>query len=117
MNEDAGAQSVPAGRRRLAPARNESGQTVDFIVEQDNNALFSVQPAVAANGTLTYTPAADANGSHRHGADPRRRRHGQRRRRHERAADLHDHRQRGQRCPELHQGRGSDVSEDAARRP
>src|SRR5207253_7108648 len=27
------------------------------------NPLFSVQPAIAANGTLTFTPAANANGS------------------------------------------------------
>ena len=29
-----------------------------FNVSNDNNGLFSVQPAVAANGTLTYTLAA-----------------------------------------------------------
>ena len=28
----------------------------------DNNALFGTQPAIAANGTLTYTLAANANG-------------------------------------------------------
>ena len=28
-----------------------------------NNALFSVHPAVSAPGTLSYTPAPDANGS------------------------------------------------------
>ena len=33
-----------------------------FSVSNDNNALFSEQPAIAADGTLTYTPAADANG-------------------------------------------------------
>ena len=29
----------------------------------NNNALFSAQPAIASNGTLTYTPAANANGT------------------------------------------------------
>ncbi len=29
----------------------------------DNNALFSTQPSIAANGTLTFEPAANANGS------------------------------------------------------
>ena len=54
----------PAGRPRIsAGPANESGQTLDFIVTNNNNALFSVQPAVAPNGTLTYTPAADANGT------------------------------------------------------
>src|SRR5213079_171353 len=38
-------------------------QTLNFIVSNNNTALFSGQPAVAANGTLTYIPAANANGS------------------------------------------------------
>ena len=42
---------------------NESGQTVlAYNVANDNNALFSSQPAVSANGTLTYTPAPNASG-------------------------------------------------------
>src|SRR5439155_26366054 len=28
----------------------------------NNNPLFSVQPAISASGTLTYTPKADSNG-------------------------------------------------------
>ena len=52
------------GDRDRAPGpANEAGQALNFIVSNNNNALFSVQPAVAANGTLTYTPAANANGS------------------------------------------------------
>jgi hypothetical protein len=42
---------------------NESSQALTFVVANDNNALFSVQPAIAANGTLTYTAAANANGT------------------------------------------------------
>src|SRR5438105_1362677 len=42
---------------------NESGQTVNFILSNDNNALFSAQPTVSSTGTLTYTPAANASGS------------------------------------------------------
>jgi hypothetical protein len=34
-----------------------------YIVSNNNTALFSTQPAVAANGTLTYTPAAGATGT------------------------------------------------------
>ena len=41
---------------------NESGETVTFLVSNNNNALFSTQPAIAANGTVTFTPAANANG-------------------------------------------------------
>jgi hypothetical protein len=36
---------------------------VQFLVSNDNNSLFSGQPAVSPGGTLTYTPAANANGS------------------------------------------------------
>src|SRR6185295_16015864 len=42
---------------------NESGQALDFIVSNNNNPLFAVQPSIAANGTLTYTLAANANGT------------------------------------------------------
>ena len=39
-------------------------QTATFTVaEQQQPALFSAQPAVSPNGTLTYTPAANANGT------------------------------------------------------
>ncbi|HWR60900.1 MAG TPA: FG-GAP-like repeat-containing protein [Clostridia bacterium] len=64
VNEDCGAQTVTGWATGItAGPPNESGQTLEFIVTNDNNGLFSVQPAMAANGTLTYTPAADANGS------------------------------------------------------
>ena len=74
--EDAGAQSVSSWATNISagPANEADGscvplvaatcqQTVSFLVTNDNNALFSSQPAVAPNGTLTFTPAADANGS------------------------------------------------------
>src|SRR5262249_14699552 len=41
---------------------NESSQKVSFLVSSDNSALFSAQPAVSTNGTLTYTTATNANG-------------------------------------------------------
>jgi len=41
---------------------NESGQTLDFIVFNDNNALFGAQPAIDPSGKLTFTPATNANG-------------------------------------------------------
>ncbi len=36
---------------------DESGQTVTFTVTNDSNSLFTVQPAVNATGTLTFTTA------------------------------------------------------------
>ncbi|MCP4336359.1 MAG: tandem-95 repeat protein, partial [Mycoplasma sp.] len=62
--EDPGAQTVSGWATSISkgPA-NESGQALTFNVSNDNNALFSVQPAADASGDLTYTPAADANGT------------------------------------------------------
>ena len=61
--EDSGAYSAAwASAISLGPS-NESGQTVTFHVSNDNNSLFSSQPAISAVGTLTFTPANDANGS------------------------------------------------------
>ena len=60
---------MPERRRRAwatvvsAGPPNEAGQTLTFSVSNNNDALFSTQPAIAPNGTLTYTPASDANGS------------------------------------------------------
>ena len=62
--EDAGAQSVnPWATVISAGPANESGQVLDFIVSNDNNALFSAQPMISAAGVLSYTPAANANGA------------------------------------------------------
>ena len=60
--EDAAAQSLP----NWATAINDNDgntQTLNFIVSNTNNALFSVQPAISTTGTLTYTLAANANGT------------------------------------------------------
>ncbi len=63
VNEDAGAKTVNnwASNISAGPA-DESTQTLDFIVTNDNDQLFSAQPSVAADGTLTYRPAANAFG-------------------------------------------------------
>jgi hypothetical protein len=62
--EDAGAQTVVGWATAISkgPA-DESGQSVDFIVSNNNTSLFASQPAIGANGTLAYTPATNANGS------------------------------------------------------
>lgn len=63
--EDAGAQTVPSWATAIsAGPSNESGQTLTFNVTGNTNpGLFGAGPTVAANGTLTYTPAANANGT------------------------------------------------------
>src|SRR4029078_8764886 len=64
VNEDAGAQSVTGWATVLSTGPpDESAQLLDFLVTSDNSALFSSPPAVSAAGTLSYTPAANANGS------------------------------------------------------
>ncbi len=63
INEDAGVQNVTGWATSIdAGASNESSQTLSFAVTNDNNSLFAVQPSIASNGTLSYTPADDANG-------------------------------------------------------
>ncbi|HMF93192.1 MAG TPA: N,N-dimethylformamidase beta subunit family domain-containing protein [Vicinamibacterales bacterium] len=59
-----GAQTVTNWATKIsAGPANESGQALNFIVSNNNTALFSAQPAVAPDGTLTYTPTANATGS------------------------------------------------------
>ncbi len=63
--EDSGPQTVPNWATNMSPGpSNESGQAlVKFIVTNDNAALFATAPAINLAGTLTYTPAANANGT------------------------------------------------------
>lgn len=61
---DSGTQTISAWATNIrAGASSETTQTVSFNVVAGNLALFSVQPAVASNGTLTFTPALHAAGS------------------------------------------------------
>ena len=52
-----GAVTVNGWATVISPGAGESGQAVSFSATNDNNALFSTQPAVSSNGTLTYTVA------------------------------------------------------------
>jgi HD domain-containing protein/Big-like domain-containing protein len=61
--EDSGVQTIAAWATDISPGpTDESAQGVTFLVSNDNAGLFGTQPAVAPNGTLTYAPAANANG-------------------------------------------------------
>ena len=63
MTENSDAQRVAGWATNIAAGPpNESTQTVNFVVSNDHNALFSVQPAIDASGALTYTPASNAYG-------------------------------------------------------
>jgi hypothetical protein len=63
--EDSGPQSVSGWATGISAGPvDESDQQLTFEVTSNTNPdLFSTQPSVAANGTLGYTPAANANGS------------------------------------------------------
>jgi VCBS repeat-containing protein len=64
LPENAPAQSIVGWASNIsAGPANEADQVVTFQVSSDNPALFAVQPAVSANGTLTFTPAAGAFGA------------------------------------------------------
>ena len=63
MVEDSGTHTVAQFASVLSTGpSDETGQTVTYLVTTDNEALFSEAPAVAPDGTLTYTLAANANG-------------------------------------------------------
>ncbi len=61
---NAGPESIPEWATDIsAGPHNEAAQTVDFIVTNDNNALFSTPPAVSPSGTLSFAAADDASGA------------------------------------------------------
>ena len=66
ITEDASNQTVfgfvSSIRPGPASANDEAGQSISFNTTNDNNSLFAVQPTVAANGTLSYSPASNRNG-------------------------------------------------------
>ena len=63
--EDAGPKSVANWATSLsAGPPNEAGQSLHFqIINNTNPAMFSAGPAIDSAGNLSYTPAADANGT------------------------------------------------------
>jgi hypothetical protein len=64
VGEDSGAYSAPWATN-ISAGPGETGQAVHFEVDTDLNGvpnLFSVPPAISANGTLTFTPAPDQVG-------------------------------------------------------
>jgi hypothetical protein len=64
VRQNAGPQTVSGWAGSITPGPDdESGQAVHFIVTNDNAALFAAAPAVAADGTLTFTPAPNTSGS------------------------------------------------------
>ncbi len=64
VNENGGAQTLANWATGISPGpANESTQTVAFKVTTTNLGLFAVPPALATNGTLTFTAATNAFGT------------------------------------------------------
>lgn len=65
--EDAGTQTTTFFATNVLPASmdavDEFNQTVNFIVTNDNNALFTTQPTISSVGTLVYKVAPNASGT------------------------------------------------------
>lgn len=60
----AGAQTVtPWATAIQAGPPDEANQTLNFVVSNDNNSLFDLQPAIDPAGTLTYTPRVGTAGA------------------------------------------------------
>ena len=64
IREDAGAQRIPSWATQIsAGGPHESGQGLAFETVTDRPELFAASPAIEIDGTLTYTPAAEAYGT------------------------------------------------------
>ena len=63
IDEDSGAQNVPAFGTGIDDGDPETAQVLTFDLVPDDPGLFSVAPTMDASGTLTYTPAPDSFGS------------------------------------------------------
>ena len=63
VGENDGPISVPGFTNFNPGATDEAGQTATYSVSNDNNGLFSSQPAVSPAGELTFEPAVDTTGS------------------------------------------------------
>ncbi|HEX8295097.1 MAG TPA: M36 family metallopeptidase, partial [Chthoniobacteraceae bacterium] len=64
VRQNAGLQTIAGWATSiLAGPADESGQALEFIVTADHPELFTVLPTVSPEGTLTFSPAPDANGT------------------------------------------------------
>ena len=63
INQKAGAQTFVNWATQIQPGPpNEASQTVTFVVTNNANNLFTVQPQLSSSGTLTFTPAVTGSG-------------------------------------------------------
>ncbi|MBN8625690.1 MAG: tandem-95 repeat protein, partial [Planctomycetes bacterium] len=60
---NSGAYSAPWALGMSRGPANEQSQTSSWTVSNNNTSLFSLQPTLAADGRLTFTPAANVTGT------------------------------------------------------
>ncbi len=63
VDEDSGAFSQTNWATGLDAGPNESSQNLTFDLSPTNSHLFASDPTVSSTGTLTFTPALNANGT------------------------------------------------------
>ncbi|MBF0450539.1 MAG: tandem-95 repeat protein [Candidatus Magnetomorum sp.] len=64
VDEDAPAQIFPSWAGNPSPGpSDESAQVLTYILESDFPGLFSAGPSITSSGTLSFTPAPNANGT------------------------------------------------------
>jgi hypothetical protein len=67
VQSTAGGQTIPNWatdiRKGPVTATDETGQTLTFLVSNDNPGIFTSQPAISPTGTLTFTPLNGAQGT------------------------------------------------------
>ncbi len=62
--EGAGLQTIANWATQISPGpASEAAQAVRFLVTNNNRALFSSQPAISPDGTLTFTPKSGVAGT------------------------------------------------------
>lgn len=63
FREDSGAREIAGWATNISPGpSDESGQSVSFTTTTDKKGLFSKQPSLSADGTLSFSPARNASG-------------------------------------------------------
>lgn len=63
VSHPAGPQTVAGWATHITAGPSESGQIVTFLIANDNEELFSVQPTISPTGTLSYTPVPGQSGT------------------------------------------------------
>ena len=62
INEDSGEQTITVWATGIDDGDPDIDQVLSFNASNNNSGLFSTQPAISTDGTLTYTAASDAYG-------------------------------------------------------